>query len=403
MECNDLALATPPPASKKSEDDNEIPSSVRRKLTPKRIRRKKHRFLQKKNDTEVEEPAKKKKRRTDADTWKPEYMELRGKRTFTSDEEFKEAIDAIEIQHCQRDIQGINDLTLIKREFKQAGERARKGDKPKPRRERAVYECAFRDECGCPWKCEANRLYKMTATGEAVHDADTGEDAIDHYYIRESIDPHADHGRVSRRKTGIPLAYRQYLTSLDQYPDDVINACDRAGLLFVGDDEAKLRRWVTDQKKKFSQSSMPTGTTQGSWDRIRELAKLNTSKSKSEKPKFNDHTAFIVGEYEIKSKSKEKRVVIVVSSENLLLNGHRQRCYGQDLAFNIDASYKYTIAQHYGLIAIYVVSPDQVGHVVCYALMNKEDHSAIEFILQQVKTDIERIVKERVGRGETVV
>jgi hypothetical protein len=328
-------------------------------------------------------------------------MELRSKQEFTSEEEFKKAVVAIEMQHCQRDKQGINCLTLIKREFQPAGDCARKGDKPKPRRERAVYGCAFCDECGCPWKCKARRVYKMTATGAAVHDTDTGEDAIDHYYIRESIDPHADHGSVSQRRRGIPLAYRQYLTSLDQYPDDVINACDKAGLPFVGNDEEKLRRWVTDQKKKIAQSSMPAGTTQGSWDRICKLAMLNTYKNKVEQPKFNDHTAFIVGEYEIKS--KKKCVVIVVSSKNLLLDGHHHQCYGQDLAFNIDASYNYTIVQHYGSIAIYVVSPNQVGHVVCYASMNREDHKSIEFILQQVKTDIEQIVKERVGRGETVV
>jgi hypothetical protein len=396
MESN--ILASTPPAKTKS-DDNEILASTPRMLMPRQIRRNKHRL---KNLLDHEEPPKR-KRRTDAEAWKPEYMELRGKREFTTEEEFKEAIDAIEMQHCHRDAQGINELTLIKRPFKAAGQRTRKQDKPKPRRERAVYDCAFREECGCPWKCEVNRVFKTTTTGDAVHDAFTGDDAIDHYYIRESIDLHVAHDTVSRRKAGIGLAYRRHLTSLAQDPEDVVHACDNAGLKFMKDDEQKLKRWVTDQKRKFTESSMPAGTKKGSWERTCQLCNQHSfSTNPQSKPTaFNDHTAFIVGEYLINS--KEKRVAIVVSSENLLLNGHRQRCYGQDLAFNIDASYKYTIAQHYGLIAIYVVSPDQVGHVVCYALMNKEDHSAIEFILQQVKTDIERIVKERVEQGETKV
>jgi hypothetical protein len=127
----------------------------------------------------------------------------------------------------------------------------------------------------------------------------------------------------------------------------------REGLEF---DKMQLRQWVKYAKRKHSKKSVTEGMTPISWDAVTETvggkSRQNISSALSTE-KFTDHTPYVVGTYEIDP--KKRRVVVVISTENLLLNAYRQTLYGQDFAFNVDASYRYTASQHYGLLPIIVV------------------------------------------------
>lgn len=304
--------------------------------------------------------------------------------------------------HCGRDQYGINGIHFIRHTWKPAGSKMEK--ETQPPRERDVWDCAFLNDGQCKsWKIEVNRVFKVDEQNNKLFDLETGKAIIDYYYIREMKDAeHLDHGGVAYRST-VPLAFKQWLQSPNDKPEKVIERCETNGLQFLEGEKPNFTQWIHRSKAGYKTQALPKGVDAGSWESITELVeayKLEARRS-DKSTAFNDDTAYVVGEYEVDD--SKKRVVIVVSTENLILNAYRQLCYGQDLAFNVDASYKYTVAQHYGLLPIYVASPTQEGHVVAYSVINKEDHAAHELVFENVKADLERIVKERRKRGDEYV
>lgn len=100
---------------------------------------------------------------------------------------------------------------------------------------------------------------------------------------------------------------------------------------------------------------------------------------------------------------QEARFVAVFSTESLLLNMYRLWYHSENIHFQIDASYRYTIYRRVGYIPITVVSRNQVGHTVAYAIMNKEDEASHTFILQCVKNQVEIVVNRRVALGHQYI
>jgi hypothetical protein len=98
----------------------------------------------------------------------------------------------------------------------------------------------------------------------------------------------------------------------------------------------------------------------------------------------------------------DPRVVVVFTTDELVLNAYRQWYHTgkTDLHFQIDASYKYTTQKRMGYIPIKTLSHCQKGHTVAYAVINTEDTVAHKHILGAVKAAVERIVNERIDRGD---
>jgi hypothetical protein len=94
------------------------------------------------------------------------------------------------------------------------------------------------------------------------------------------------------------------------------------------------------------------------------------------------------------AKRKDSRVIIVISTRNLLLNAERQRQCGMDLAFHVDASYSYTIERSFGLLPIVTASPTQEGLLIATAIINKEDESAHAVVFRSFKSELERIMND---------
>ena len=92
----------------------------------------------------------------------------------------------------------------------------------------------------------------------------------------------------------------------------------------------------------------------------------------------------------------------VFSTENLLLNQYRQLQTGQDMFFAVDTLYRYT-TEDFALMTIFVVSLDQVGHRVAYALCNKESAAAHEAVFKIIKQGVELVVNDCIFRGDTYI
>jgi hypothetical protein len=100
---------------------------------------------------------------------------------------------------------------------------------------------------------------------------------------------------------------------------------------------------------------------------------------------------------------EEARVVAVLSTEELLLNLYRQMCSGQDVHFQIDASYRYTTIKNLGYIPVKVSSLTQTGRSVAYAIITKEDGSAHKYIVEAIKASLVAVVNRRIARGDKFV
>jgi hypothetical protein len=114
-------------------------------------------------------------------------------------------------------------------------------------------------------------------------------------------------------------------------------------------------------------------------------------------PAFNEHTAYLLGdEYYCEGVNK----FAVFSTENMLLNAYRQSCYGQDMLLSVDTSYRYT-NEDFALLPVFNVSPDQTGHRIAYALLNKESAVAHEVAFRIIKAEVEKVVAARRNAGDT--
>ena len=113
---------------------------------------------------------------------------------------------------------------------------------------------------------------------------------------------------------------------------------------------------------------------------------------------FNEHTNYLVGEYCVQGDIK----AAVFSTENLLLNQYRQMQMGQDMFFAVDTSYRYT-TENVALMIVFVVSLNQEGHRVAYAVVNKESAEAHSVVFQIIREGVEFVVNDRISQGHTYV
>ena len=114
---------------------------------------------------------------------------------------------------------------------------------------------------------------------------------------------------------------------------------------------------------------------------------------------FDDHTVFVCGKPVIDPSTQ--RLVVVLSTENLLLNSYRATVYGMPLQIQIDTTYRLVVEGH-GTILIGHTSLDQVFHAVGYAVVSREDTIGHEESLRALKETAESLVAERRRTGRPI-
>ena len=93
--------------------------------------------------------------------------------------------------------------------------------------------------------------------------------------------------------------------------------------------------------------------------------------------------------------SRTGYLVSIMSSKNLLLNGYRMYLEPGVLpCIEADCTYR-LMTEGFAMAVIGTVSIDQKFHVIAYAIVNKENTAVFQFILREVKKEIEKVVAEQ--------
>ena len=87
-----------------------------------------------------------------------------------------------------------------------------------------------------------------------------------------------------------------------------------------------------------------------------------------------------------------QRVAAVFSTLNLLLNGFRACTVGRPLQILHDATYR-LVTEGHATFLVGVMAPNQVFHIVAYALVSNEDQEALCHCFRQIKAGVEAAVE----------
>ena len=90
----------------------------------------------------------------------------------------------------------------------------------------------------------------------------------------------------------------------------------------------------------------------------------------------------------------------IFSTENLLLNGYRQRFWGQPIFIAADAAYRVN-KEGNGVFLVATTNLAQETKTIAYAVLESEKENWQEFILETVKHEIEAIITRLQDEGIT--
>ena len=107
---------------------------------------------------------------------------------------------------------------------------------------------------------------------------------------------------------------------------------------------------------------------------------------------------FVVGEVQfepprVDDPDDKGRLVAALSTLNLLMNGWRSLQNGGPLVLLLDTTYKLVVEGH-GTVGMCVVDEAQHAHLVGLAIVNREDQTAMEHCVRQLKRGVEEAVRK---------
>jgi len=154
------------------------------------------------------------------------------------------------------------------------------------------------------------------------------------------------------------------------------------------------RRCIDRYKQESTGVSAKQGGTYGGIYTV-----LNKYKKENLECIIHEHTPYVLKEW---VDSKERYVVSVHSSKNLLRNGIRMYGVpGVRACLEIDCTYR-LMTEGFCLCVIGTVSVDQKFHVIAYAICNHENTAVFQFILRAVKEEIDSIAADDKDKFESV-
>ena len=112
---------------------------------------------------------------------------------------------------------------------------------------------------------------------------------------------------------------------------------------------------------------------------------------------INSYNAFVIGEPIIDAVNH--RIVISLSSEELLLNAYRNEAAGQRPWFAVDCTFRLSESADIGWMVVGTGDLGQRGFTIGIAIVNHEDQAAHEKALRDIKLAAEAIVRSRARRG----
>ena len=143
---------------------------------------------------------------------------------------------------------------------------------------------------------------------------------------------------------------------------------------------------------------MPAGQA-GTFGGVMGWAAVNTPVALKAIGKYGLHTTFVCGVPKVDAENG--LINIAYSTENLLLNAYRQGRYGYPSIVQIDTTHRLVLEGHSCLL-IGTVDPAQHFHIIGYGIMSDETQQSHQYIVEQLKIEVESIVAER-KRSQTPI
>ena len=248
---------------------------------------------------------------------------------------------------------------------------------------RRLLYCAYHNACNCGWRL-------------AVH----GQNGLCTIYI--AVVPHVDHEKENKLKS-LPKQLKTLITSpttlQNQAPKTLMYSAMNKGVKLTKKDQQRTRVLYSRMFRNVqSKHLIWTGGGGLTWGNA--VSTLESMKRQNIEV-FDSHTVFLCGNTYI-CNSQTEHLAAAMSTENLLLNAHRQSQCGQGLFFAVDTSYRCTPEQT-GLMPVKTVSLNQEGHTIACGVVSNENTDTHKFIFSMIKKEVEMIVNRLAQEGRTHV
>ena len=92
------------------------------------------------------------------------------------------------------------------------------------------------------------------------------------------------------------------------------------------------------------------------------------------------------------------RIAVVVSSDNLLLNGWRASQFGNGVTLCVDATHR-LVTEGHGVLVFCVADIAQATHVLAYGIFTQEDQFALEHCLTQLNSGVDAVAARYARNG----
>ena len=216
------------------------------------------------------------------------------------------------------------------------------------------------------------------------------EDTSGLFSVSQANVQHADHD-TSSRKTGIPMRVQALLTPTKvskMKPGKAIDFLRSKNVDIDKAMEAKIKTHINRQRDQQTFGALGiTKNQKYTWGAV----SLAVTRLQENNSTAGMHELRVVGE--VKSDSQAKRLAVVLSTENLLLNARRFQLEGLNLTLSVDTTWSLVVEGH-GTIVVGVVSPDQHFHAVSYGVCSHDDAQAHQHVFEQTKLGVEDVVRK---------
>jgi hypothetical protein len=181
-----------------------------------------------------------------------------------------------------------------------------------------------------------------------------------------------------------PKARVRYLRS--KLGPDLFNGDGRLKTLVTRHCEQERRKLRVNADGSSSTSSRGTYGGLQQWVEKKDKDYLVANKQ------FDEHTVYLLADPVIDATTH--RVVIAVSTENLLLNAYRQQVIGLPSYLMVDTAHRLVVEGH-NCMLIGTMDASQHFHIIAYGICSHEDTYAHDLVLDAVRRSVEAVVHER--------
>ena len=243
---------------------------------------------------------------------------------------------------------------------------------------RQLYRCPFRG----PANCNCTAELRVTQ----------GEDDL--FTLERKNVPHADH-KINNKKRGLSKHTKMVALSpnkMDAKSHQAVRKTREEIGALTDQQRSQLLRARKQQQRKDKGAVVPHHMRQ-TFGGINMWAQAHTPEALQEKQQFGAHTLYVCGPPIIDSVTQN--VSIAYSTENLLLNAYRQQQHGFPSIVQVDCTHRLVIEGHLCML-FGTVDAGQHFHKIGYGLCAKEDEHSHQHVFRALKTEVERIVAQRI-------